>query len=98
MGEVDYMAARVLDSFWKLPDLIITKYADGWLSDGDALGYPDWWLKAVGYENGPPPPPSSVENGSTDISSLERCVRACPSGQGFWLCMQSCDTEEDVIV
>jgi len=48
-------AERVLEAFWSLPDKIIEKYADGYLEDGVALGYPDWWLEAVGYKDGPPP-------------------------------------------
>ena len=42
---------------WTLPDTLIVKYADNWLNDGEPLGYEDEWLKEVGYENGPPPPP-----------------------------------------
>ena len=43
---------------WALPDYLIVKYADNWLNDRDALGYSDDWLKAVGYTEGPPPPPA----------------------------------------
>jgi len=86
------LAKTVLSKWWELPDFIVAKYADGWLNDGKALGYPDWWLKAVGYENGPPPPPSSQS------TSVEECVRACPSGEGFLSCMRSCQANASVLV
>eukprot|EP00931_Biecheleriopsis_adriatica_P084570 TRINITY_DN5845_c0_g1_i3.p1 TRINITY_DN5845_c0_g1~~TRINITY_DN5845_c0_g1_i3.p1 ORF type:complete len:551 (-),score=83.62 TRINITY_DN5845_c0_g1_i3:23-1675(-) len=50
-------ADRVVKAFWELPDVLMTKYSDGWTEDGSAPGYPDWWLQAVGYPNGPPPQP-----------------------------------------
>lgn len=94
--EVNYLAVRVLDSFWALPDLIVAKYADGWLQDGDALGYPDWWLKAVGYESGPPPPPSAlssaqVPSDTVQMGDVESCIRACPYGADFVACMRQCE-------
>ena len=45
------------------------KYADGYINEVSPSGtlnvgteaYPDWWLKAVDYQDGPPPvPPASV--------------------------------------
>merc|ERR1719356_1781002 len=50
-------ATNVLKAFWALPDQIVKKYADGWLDDATELAYPDWWLRSVGYTEGPPPPP-----------------------------------------
>ena len=51
-------AASVVARWWKLFDVLLFKYADGWLNEpgnlGQALSYPDWWLKKVGYQNGPP--------------------------------------------
>jgi len=88
------LAEQVLSTCWSLPDLIISKYADGWLHDGDALGYPDWWLKAVGYENGPPPPPSA-NVGVAQISTLEGCVRSCPSGAEFVPCLRQCEDSHE---
>merc|ERR1719246_109846 len=76
-------AAEVLRDFWALPDLVVQKYADGWLDDGKALGYPDWWLKAVGYADGPPPPPRPLALDASAGSRLETCVRSCPSGHDF---------------
>ena len=53
--------AAVADLF----DLLMFKYADGYITtitpEGglqvSAEAYPDWWLKAVGYTQGPPPVP-----------------------------------------
>ena len=30
---------------------------------GASRGYPDWWLKAAGFADGPPPPPDPPRNG-----------------------------------
>ena len=46
--------AAVADLF----DLLMFKYADGWVNTptiGDGVGYPAWWLKDVNYTRGPPP-------------------------------------------
>ena len=45
-------AESILTDLWLLPDRLIEKYADGY-----AVTYPNWWLNAVGYAQGPPPPP-----------------------------------------
>jgi dipeptidase len=50
-------AALVTKTWWKLPDELIFKYADGWLNDEQGLGYPDAWLKETNYSKGPPPVP-----------------------------------------
>jgi len=46
-------ANTVVSQWWTLPDTLIGKYADGY----NTPVYPDWWLEAVGYQNGPPSPP-----------------------------------------
>jgi len=38
-------------AWWAFADTLMEIFADG----EDGVSYPDWWLKAVGYENGPPP-------------------------------------------
>jgi dipeptidase len=39
-------------SIWKeFTGKMFSKYIDGYV-DGKSVGYPDWWLKAVGYEGG----------------------------------------------
>ena len=58
-------ADEVLRKLWSFQDELMFKYADGYTSTIDAAGqlhvaaepYADWWLKAVGYEQGPPPVP-----------------------------------------
>mmetsp|Transcript_27745 Transcript_27745/g.79485 ORF Transcript_27745/g.79485 Transcript_27745/m.79485 type:complete len:601 (+) Transcript_27745:79-1881(+) len=93
-------AARILREFWSLPDLLVEKYADGWLEDKSSLGYPDWWLEAVGYQNGPPPPPpphskkALLEEGRCADAAVQRCVGACPA-RGFASCAARCTQECD---
>lgn len=60
----------VLDAWWKLADTLMVKYADGWYTPdvkhiGEGVGYPKWWLEAVGYANGPPPPPKDTHSAHT---------------------------------
>ena len=45
------LALQVLKVWGALPDELILQFADGY----NTPTYPDWWLKAVGYEQGPPP-------------------------------------------
>ena len=62
-------ADSVVKSLWSLSDELVFRYADGFRNfresseerDGptfEILGYPEWWLDAVGFRNGPPPPPT----------------------------------------
>ncbi|MBN2438882.1 MAG: C69 family dipeptidase [Deltaproteobacteria bacterium] len=50
-------ARAVLSEWWKLADLLYVKYNDGYLNTREGLAqavfYPAWWLKGVGYEKGP---------------------------------------------
>ena len=58
-------AAQVLSGMWELADELMFKYADGFVNEVmpdttvkvSTQPYPDWWLKDVGYQNGPPPVP-----------------------------------------
>lgn len=43
-------ADKVVQAFWELPDALMQKYSDGWNPDGKPAGYPDWWLKRIGYQ------------------------------------------------
>lgn len=63
-------ADSIVQSLWSLSDELVFRYADGFRnfreSEIDAhggetfeiLGYPEWWLDAVGFRDGPPPPPT----------------------------------------
>ncbi|MGM0465443.1 MAG: dipeptidase [Acidobacteriota bacterium] len=49
-------ANDVVTEWWELSDYLITKYNDGYINLpelGKGVGYPFWWLKAVGYDKGP---------------------------------------------
>ena len=50
-------AQALLKDWWKLSEDLYLKYNDGYINDQKALAqpvfYPSWWLKQVGYENGP---------------------------------------------
>jgi len=53
----------IVASLWSLSDEILFKYASGFVNEppngmSQMVGYPAWWLKAVGYADGPPPPPT----------------------------------------
>ncbi|MEA4884496.1 MAG: C69 family dipeptidase [Clostridia bacterium] len=47
-------ANRVVDAYWKLASQLAGRYTDGYVygddtGDYQSVGYPDWWLKAVGF-------------------------------------------------
>jgi dipeptidase len=50
-------ASDVLSSWWKLSENLYLTYNDGYYNDekeiAQPLFYPKWWLKSVGYEQGP---------------------------------------------
>lgn len=49
-------ANRVVKEWWKLADMLIVKYNDGYVNipeQAEEVGYPEWWLKKVGYDKGP---------------------------------------------
>jgi len=50
-------AAEVLADWWKLSEELYLAYNDGYYNEkndiAQPLFYPNWWLKAVGYEQGP---------------------------------------------
>lgn len=53
----DNNATAILDAWWELRDHLYLKYNDGYLNTQAGLAqevfYPTWWLKEVGYTNGP---------------------------------------------
>ncbi len=49
-------ANRVVSQWWDLADMLIAKYDDGYVNipkTAEEVGYPEWWLKEVGYDKGP---------------------------------------------
>jgi len=90
-------AERVLSAFWALPDLIVAHYSNGWNADKANVGYPDWWLKAVGYEQGPATIPPATSRGVSaamparcDDAGIHDCIAACPTSTGFAACAIQC--------
>jgi len=60
-------AEKIVAALWSLSDELMFKFADGFVNRAKAppngeisepVGYPAWWLEAVGYKDGPPPPPT----------------------------------------
>ena len=54
---------KVVASLWSLSDELLFKYASGFVNEppdgmSQMVGYPAWWLRAVGYQDGPPNPPT----------------------------------------
>lgn len=53
----DENAHAVLNEWWELSEQLYLKYNDGYLNTRDGIAqavfYPVWWLKKVGYEQGP---------------------------------------------
>jgi len=51
----------IVASLWSLSDQIVFKYASGFVNEptlSGMVGYPAWWLKEVGFQDGPPSPPT----------------------------------------
>lgn len=50
-------AQEILDAWWKLSEHLYVKYNDGYINTPEAIAqpvpYPVWWLRAIGYEDGP---------------------------------------------
>jgi len=57
----------------------MVQYSDGFLSmpgqttPGYPVGYPAWWLKQVGWSEGPPPapPPPRKVMGAADVAAAD---------------------------
>ncbi|CAB9497717.1 Probable dipeptidase A [Seminavis robusta] len=61
----DQNIQAIVTSLWSLSDEILFKYASGFVNEpgtdkgmSQMVGYPAWWLKEVGFAQGPPPPPT----------------------------------------
>ncbi len=50
-------AEEILEAWWDLSEHLYVKYNDGYINTEEEIAqpvfYPAWWLKAVGYEDGP---------------------------------------------
>jgi dipeptidase len=49
-------ANKVVKEWWDFAEFLIMKYIDGYINVpdvGQSVGYPLWWLKEVGFEDGP---------------------------------------------
>jgi len=49
-------ANNIVAEWWGLADMLIAKYSDGYVNIpkiATEVGYPKWWRKKVGYEEGP---------------------------------------------
>mmetsp|Transcript_34248 Transcript_34248/g.85329 ORF Transcript_34248/g.85329 Transcript_34248/m.85329 type:complete len:163 (-) Transcript_34248:178-666(-) len=104
-------ANNLMSEWWSLPDYLIQKYADGWLNDGPSLGYPDAWLKLVGYVDGPPQPPEEPSlphccnpeehrAGShlqlaSGSARVSEIARSPGCGQGIRACVNRCGEIQD---
>ena len=57
---------ELTDSWWSLSEKLIAKFSNGLITTGEepgmrvGQGYPNWWLKAVGYTAWPPGPGPAV--------------------------------------
>eukprot|EP00934_Nitzschia_sp_Nitz4_P004173 Nitzschia sp. Nitz4//scaffold242_size29646//26280//28175//NITZ4_008054-RA/size29646-processed-gene-0.55-mRNA-1//1//CDS//3329543824//4163//frame0 len=57
-------ADNITSALWSFSDHLLFRYASGFVNDlppgefSQMKGYPAWWLQAVGYPDGPPPPPT----------------------------------------
>ena len=81
-------AKHVTSAWWELADSLMAKYADGFVSPddghtepGQSVGYPEWWLEAVGYQDGPPPPPDPPKNGWGKVLFGGRALRKGGKGR-----------------
>ena len=55
--------SMVLAAWWNVSDQMIVHWSDGFFNEAFSnvdTEYPKWWLKEVGYQNGPPNPISNV--------------------------------------
>jgi dipeptidase len=73
--------ATIVSSLWSLSDELMFKYASGFVNEvpddmSQMVGYPAWWLKAVGYSDGPPPPPTQPKCCHPPLQHLDGATTA----------------------
>ena len=67
LGMFEAHVDKVRAAWWRLGDVIMANYADGFVSKaktGAPVGYPAWWLEAAGWRQGPEPIPPPKTGGS----------------------------------
>lgn len=63
-------ANHVVEEWWQFAFKLIAKYSNGLITTGEGetqragVGYPNWWLKSVGYESWPPKNPAEDSSNS----------------------------------
>eukprot|EP00565_Helicotheca_tamesis_P002606 CAMPEP_0185726802 /NCGR_PEP_ID=MMETSP1171-20130828/2673_1 /TAXON_ID=374046 /ORGANISM="Helicotheca tamensis, Strain CCMP826" /LENGTH=615 /DNA_ID=CAMNT_0028395223 /DNA_START=115 /DNA_END=1962 /DNA_ORIENTATION=- len=71
-------AAECTTSLWSLSDKILFKYASGYVNEpahmSVSVGYPKWWLEAVGFKDGPPPVPHKPKFDDEALSKTGKAV------------------------
>ena len=76
------MAVKTSLAWSSFSDLLITKYKDGFVDTipgdihavGTPVGYPKWWLSAVGFENFPKESPTICSNNTKGSKTEEDVV------------------------
>ncbi|QDZ19931.1 dipeptidase [Chloropicon primus] len=59
---------KLTKSWWQVAFKLVAKYSNGLVTTGEdpgertGPGYPNWWLKAVGYTNWPPADPGKISS------------------------------------
>jgi len=91
----------IVTSMWSLSDEMLFKYASGFVNESPGgmsqmVGYPSWWLEAVGYADGPPPPPTTPKCCNPKNENKYNSV-SVPSGETFALRGSHDDDEEGVL-
>ena len=67
LGMFEAHLDNVRAAWWRLGDVIMANYADGFVSTretGASVGYPAWWLEAAGWREGPEPIPPPKTKGA----------------------------------
>jgi dipeptidase len=74
-------AAKVLDAWWQLSEYLYVKYNDGYMNTSAGIAqplfYPSWWLRQVGYAQGP----QSYEKSGDTLATSPIIVPARSSGR-----------------
>ena len=87
LGMFEAHLDNVRAAWWRLGDVIMANYADGFVSTretGASVGYPAWWLEAAGWREGPEPIPPPKTKGAKilrqGVGALKRGSRTRKAG------------------